>query len=56
MGVLPYWSSHLDRAASEKMVPSGHGAEQSALGIAEVLRIYRKQGLRKATATESAQN
>ena len=24
-GVVPYWSSHLDGAASEKIVPSGHG-------------------------------
>ena len=38
-GVLPYWSSHLDGAESEKIVPSGHGAEQSRQGIGEVLRI-----------------
>ena len=25
-GVVPYWSSHLDGAASEKIVPSGHGS------------------------------
>jgi hypothetical protein len=38
-GVLPYWSSHLDGAQSEKIVPSDHGAEQSRQGIGEVLRI-----------------
>jgi hypothetical protein len=38
-GVVPYWSSHLDGAQSEKIVPSGHGAEQSRQGIGEVLRI-----------------
>ena len=54
-GVVPYWSSHLEGAESEKIVPSGHGAEHSAQGIAEVLRILRehigKRGLRKTTAT-----
>ncbi len=38
-GVVPYWSSHLNGAESEKIVPSGHGAEHSPQGIAEVLRI-----------------
>ena len=38
-GVVPYRSSHLDGAESEKIVPSGHGAEHSPQGIAEVLRI-----------------
>jgi pimeloyl-ACP methyl ester carboxylesterase len=59
-GVVPYWSSHLDRAESEKIVPSGHGAEHSPQGIAEVLRILHEhiasRGLRKATATGPAQN
>ena len=41
-GVVPYWSSHLDRAESEKIVPSGHGAEHSPQGIAEVLRILHE--------------
>jgi pimeloyl-ACP methyl ester carboxylesterase len=41
-GVVPYWSSHLDGAESEKIVPSGHGAEQSPQGIAEVLRILHE--------------
>ena len=42
-GVVPYWSSHLDGAESEKIVPSGHAAEHSPQGIAEVLRILHEQ-------------
>lgn len=38
-GVVPYWSSHLDGAVSEKIVPSGHGANENAEGIAEIRRI-----------------
>lgn len=41
-GVAPYWSTHLDGAESEKIVPSGHGAEHSPEGIAEVLRILHE--------------
>jgi pimeloyl-ACP methyl ester carboxylesterase len=41
-GVVPYWSSHLDGAESEKIVPSGHGAEHSPQAIAEVLRILHE--------------
>jgi pimeloyl-ACP methyl ester carboxylesterase len=41
-GVVPYWSSHLDGAESEKIVPSGHGAEHSLQGIVEVLRILHE--------------
>jgi hypothetical protein len=38
-GLVPYWSSHLDGAESELMVPSGHGAHQNAQAIEEVRRI-----------------
>jgi len=38
-GVVPYWSSHLAGAASEKIVPSGHSAHQNPEGIEEVQRI-----------------
>jgi pimeloyl-ACP methyl ester carboxylesterase len=41
-GVVPYWSSHLDGAESEKIVPSGHGAEHTPQAIAEVLRILHE--------------
>ena len=35
-GVVPYWSSHLDGAESEKIVPSGHGAHRDPQAIAEM--------------------
>jgi len=38
-GVVPYWSSHLNGAASEKIVPSGHGVNEDRYGIAEIDRI-----------------
>jgi pimeloyl-ACP methyl ester carboxylesterase len=38
-GIVPYESSHLDFAQSEKFVPSGHGAHAHPLAIAEVKRI-----------------
>ena len=41
-GVVPYWSSHLDGAQSEKIVPSGHGAHQNPQGMDEVDRILRQ--------------
>lgn len=41
-GVVPYWSSHLEGAASEKIAPCGHGAEHNPEGIAEVLRILHE--------------
>jgi pimeloyl-ACP methyl ester carboxylesterase len=41
-GVVPYWSSHLEGARSEKIVPSGHGADQNPEAIAEVIRILKR--------------
>jgi len=38
-GIVPYWSSHLDGAVSEKIVPTGHGANEDRNGIAEIDRI-----------------
>jgi pimeloyl-ACP methyl ester carboxylesterase len=38
-GVVPYWSSHMDGAKSEVVVPSGHGAHQNPKAIQEVRRI-----------------
>ena len=38
-GVVPYWSSQLEGALSEKIVPSGHGANENLEGIAEIRRI-----------------
>jgi hypothetical protein len=41
-GVVPYWSSHMDTAASELIVPSSHTAHQNPQAIAEVKRILKK--------------
>jgi len=38
-GIVPYWSSHLDGAKSELVVPSHHSAQQTPQAIAEVRRI-----------------
>lgn len=38
-GVVAYWSSHLPTAASERIVPSGHGSHQHPEGIEELRRI-----------------
>jgi hypothetical protein len=41
-GVVPYWSSHMEGAVSEKIVPSGHSAHQNPEGIQETLRILHQ--------------
>ena len=38
-GTVPYWSSHIDRAESEKIVPAGHYAIDHPETVAEVKRI-----------------
>jgi len=38
-GVVPYWSSHMDDAKSELIVPSAHPAHQNPQAIEEVRRI-----------------
>jgi pimeloyl-ACP methyl ester carboxylesterase len=38
-GVVPYWSSHLDGAESERIVPSDHGSHQNKEGMEEAHRI-----------------
>jgi hypothetical protein len=38
-GVVAYWSSHLDGAQSELIVPSNHSSPQNPQAIAEVRRI-----------------
>jgi pimeloyl-ACP methyl ester carboxylesterase len=40
-GVVPYWSSHMDTAESELIVPSGHNAHHNPQAIAEVERILK---------------
>ncbi|MGI9239757.1 MAG: esterase/lipase family protein [Verrucomicrobiales bacterium] len=38
-GIVPYWSSHLDGAVSEVIVPSGHWSIHHPRGIAETQKI-----------------
>jgi hypothetical protein len=38
-GIVPYWSSHLEGAESELIIPSGHWSNLHPLGMAEVKRI-----------------
>ena len=38
-GIVPYWSSHMDGAQSERVVPSGHWSHLHPLGMAEIKRI-----------------
>jgi pimeloyl-ACP methyl ester carboxylesterase len=40
-GVVPYWSSHLEGAESELIVPSNHSAPLNPQAIAEVKRILK---------------
>lgn len=41
-GIVPYWSSHLDGAKSELIIPSHHWTNQHPQGIAEVDRILHE--------------
>ena len=38
-GIVPYWSSHLDGAASEVIIPSGHWSIHHHQGMEEVKKI-----------------
>lgn len=38
-GLVPYWSSHLDGAASEKVIVSGHSVQETPAAILEIRRI-----------------
>jgi pimeloyl-ACP methyl ester carboxylesterase len=46
-GVVPYWSSHLDSAESEVIVPDDHGAFDDPAAIAEIKRILQKNHARR---------
>jgi pimeloyl-ACP methyl ester carboxylesterase len=55
-GVVPYWSSHLDGAKSECIVPGPHGSAELPQTIAELDRILRLHlGLSSASRTTVAQ-
>jgi hypothetical protein len=53
-GVVPYWSSHVDGAESETIVPSDHGANQNPETIAEVMRILKERVGSKGSVKPSA--
>ena len=38
-GVIPYWSSHMDGAVSEVIIPSDHWSHLHPLGMAEIKRV-----------------
>jgi pimeloyl-ACP methyl ester carboxylesterase len=40
-GVVPYWSSHMEHAQSEDIVPSDHSAHQNPQAIEDVLHILK---------------
>jgi pimeloyl-ACP methyl ester carboxylesterase len=40
-GIVPYWSSHIPSAVSEKIVPSDHAAHQHSQAIEEIARILK---------------
>jgi pimeloyl-ACP methyl ester carboxylesterase len=53
-GVVAYWSSHVDGAQSELIVPSNHGAPRNPQAIAEVARILKLNlGKRGKTASKN---
>jgi hypothetical protein len=55
-GVVQYWSSHLDGAKSEQIVPGPHGSAELPQTIAELDRILRLNlGLPPARRTTVAQ-
>jgi len=55
-GVVPYWSSHMEGAQSELVVPSGHGAHQNPKAIQEVRRILMlNAGLANQPRTSTAE-
>jgi pimeloyl-ACP methyl ester carboxylesterase len=59
-GVVPYWSSHLPSAQSERIVPSGHEAMADPQAVEEIRRILlmnvriRASGLNQCHAAEKA--
>jgi hypothetical protein len=49
-GVVPYWSSHLDGAVSEKVIHSGHSVQETPQAVIELKRILRED-IRERVAT-----
>ena len=55
-GVVPYWSSHLDSARSEVIVPADHSCHDHPIAIAELDRILQEHlyGIHHRTSTRSS--
>jgi pimeloyl-ACP methyl ester carboxylesterase len=53
-GVVPYWSSHLDGAKSECVVPGPHGSCELPQTIAELDRIFRLNLKTNGTSTPTS--
>jgi pimeloyl-ACP methyl ester carboxylesterase len=41
-GIVPYWSSHMPGAKSERIIPSGHWSHLHPLGMVEIKRILNE--------------
>lgn len=41
-GLVPYWSAHLPRALSEKVIISGHSVQETPQAVLEIRRILRE--------------
>lgn len=41
-GIVPYWSSHLEGAASETIIPSGHSVQETPKAILQIRSILRE--------------
>lgn len=52
-GLVPYWSSHLQSAVSEKIVRSSHSVQETAPAIIEMRRILREDILERNTGTSA---
>jgi hypothetical protein len=54
-GVVPYWSSHLDRPQSELIVRSGHGVFSNPDAVRETIRILHV-ALRPTSLSKKSSN
>jgi pimeloyl-ACP methyl ester carboxylesterase len=54
-GVVPYWSSHLNGAVSEKVVNAGHSVQETPQAVIELKRILREDISERASAVATRQ-
>lgn len=54
-GVVPYWSSHLDGAASEKVVHAGHSVQETPQAVIELKRILHEDIHERAAGVATRQ-